>query len=42
MTKVRSRCAATLLAAAVSLGICASARAADEATPDKALNDAKE
>ncbi|HLK93511.1 MAG TPA: PEGA domain-containing protein [Polyangia bacterium] len=42
MTKVRSRCAATLLAAAVSFGICVSARAADEATPDKALNDAKE
>jgi tetratricopeptide (TPR) repeat protein len=32
-----------LLAAAVSFGICAAtARAADEATPDKALNDAKD
>jgi hypothetical protein len=40
---VRSRCAALLLGAAISFGICAAtARAADEATPDKALNDAKE
>ncbi|HVV51887.1 MAG TPA: tetratricopeptide repeat protein, partial [Polyangia bacterium] len=31
-----------LLAAAVSFGICAAARAADESTPDKALNEAKE
>ena len=43
MTKVRPRCAAVLLAAAVSFGICAAtARAADEATPDKALNEAKD
>jgi tetratricopeptide (TPR) repeat protein len=42
MTDVRSRCAALLLAAAVFLGIGAAARAADEATPDTALNEAKE
>src|SRR6185437_9478397 len=39
MTDVRSRCAALLLAAAVFLGIGAAARAADEATPDTALNE---
>ncbi|HTB61789.1 MAG TPA: PEGA domain-containing protein [Polyangia bacterium] len=45
MTRVRSRYAALLLAAAVSVGASGSstsARAAEEATPDKALNDAKE
>jgi tetratricopeptide (TPR) repeat protein len=45
MTRVRSRCAALLLAAAVSVGAFGTstiARAAEEATPDKALNDAKE
>ena len=45
MTRARSPYAALVLAAAVSVGasfgICAIARA-DEATPDKALNDAKE
>ena len=46
MTRVRSRSAALVLATAVlvgaSFGTSAIARAAEEATPDKALNDAKE
>jgi tetratricopeptide (TPR) repeat protein len=42
MTRVRSRSAALLLAVAVSLGGATRARAGDEATPDKALNDAKD
>ena len=46
MTRVRSRSAALVLATAVSVGASFGtskiARAAEEATPDKALNDAKE
>jgi tetratricopeptide (TPR) repeat protein len=42
MTDVRSRCAALLLAAAVLLGIGSAVARAEEATPDKALNEAKE
>jgi tetratricopeptide (TPR) repeat protein len=48
MTRVRSRCAALLLASVLSIGASfgtskiARAERAEEATPDKALNDAKD
>ena len=49
MTRVRSRCAAFLLSAVLSIGaslgtskMARAAASAEEATPDKALNDAKE
>jgi tetratricopeptide (TPR) repeat protein len=42
MTRVCSRSAALLLVVAVSLGGSTIARAADDATPDTALNDAKD